>query len=68
MTLFETIILICLYSFAFAYTTQYFGIRKYDIFIVKLLIVIIAATIGVLCFPTIIAVDIWKKLNKEEEQ
>lgn len=68
MTTFESIILVALYTFAFAYSAHDFGLRKYDILIVKLLVVIMAATIGVLCFPTIIAGDIWNKLNKEEQQ
>lgn len=68
MTPFESIILAALYTFAFAYAAQDFGLRKYDILIVKILIVIMAATIGVLCFPTIIAGDIWNKLNEEEQQ
>ena len=69
MTTFETIILIALYLFAFSYMAHCFGApNKRNTWIVALLVVLAAGTIGVIYFPMIFAEDIWNKLNKEEKQ
>ena len=69
MTTFEIIILIALYLFAFGYMAMSFDIDdKRNNCIDRFGIVIAAATIGIICFPIVFAMNIWKKLNKEKQQ
>lgn len=69
MTTFETIILIALYLFAFSYMVHSFGIGdERNNWVVRLTIIIAAATIGIIYFPAIFAEVICSKLNKEDEE
>ena len=67
MTPFETIILIVLYLFAFVYTIHAMGIKDADDWVIRL-IILISGAVGIFAFPVLFAVDIWEKLNKEEQQ
>lgn len=69
MTTFETLILIALCLFAFSYMAHWFGLfNEHNTWLDKVLVLLIAGTIGVLSFPMVFAEDIWNKLNKEEKQ
>jgi hypothetical protein len=64
MTTFEIIILTALYLFAFSYMANSFGLfEKYNTRKDKFIIILAAATFGVIWFPMIFAGDIWQKLN-----
>ena len=67
MTPFETIILIVLYLFAYTYTIHAMGIKDTDDWVIRL-IILISGAVGIFAFPILFAVDIWEKLNKEEQQ
>ena len=67
MTIFEIIILMSLYVFAVQYMALAMGIKDSHDWVITLIITI-ASLVGVFCFPAIFAVDIWKKLNKEDKQ
>lgn len=67
MTPFETIILIVLYLFAFVYTIHAMGIKDADDWVIRL-IILISGAVGIFVFPAVFAIDIWKTLNKEEQQ
>ena len=67
MTIFETIILIVLYLFAFVYTIHAMGIKDTDDWVIRL-IILVSGAVGVFVFPALFEVDIWEKLNKEEQQ
>lgn len=69
MTTFERIALIVYALFAWsymfhAYMSTTYNKTWYDI----VFYMIISASIGIICFPVVFAEDIWKKLNKEEQQ
>ena len=67
MTTFEIIILTALYLFAFGYMANSLGLfEEYNTLKDKFIIILGAATYGVVWFPMIFAEDIWVKLNKEE--
>lgn len=69
MTAFEIITLTALYLFAFGYMAMSFGIEdERNIWINRLCILIAAVTVGIIYFPAVFAMDIWKTLNKEEQQ
>lgn len=69
MTTFEIIILTALYLFAFSYMANSFSVfEENNTRIDRFLIVLTAATFGVIWFPLIFAADIWTKLNNEEKQ
>lgn len=67
MTPFETVILIALYLFAFVYTIHAMGIKDADDWVIRL-IILISGAVGIFAFPAVFAIDIWKTLNKEEQQ
>lgn len=66
MTEFEIIILIALYLFAFSYMANSYGMADKRTWKDVLLIIVVAATFGIISFPMTLAGDIWYKLNKEE--
>lgn len=69
MTTFEIIILTALYLFAFGYMVMSFGIEdERNTWINRLCIIIIVLFVGFIYFPAVFAMDIWKFLNKEEQQ
>lgn len=64
MTTFEIIILTALYLFAFSYMATSYGLfEKYNTLKDKFIIILAAATFGIIWFPLIFAGDIWQKLN-----
>lgn len=66
MTTFEIIILTALYLFAFSYMANSFGLfKECNTRMDRFLILLYAATYGVVWFPMVFAFDIWFKLNKE---
>ena len=67
MTTFENIILIVLYLFAYTYTIHAMGIKDTDDWVIRL-IILVSGAVAVLVFPAFFAVDIWEKLNKEEQE
>lgn len=66
MTTFETIILIVLYIFAFIYTIHAMGIKDEDDWVIRL-IILVSGAVGVFVFPALFAIDIWEKLNRQEQ-
>ena len=64
MTIFETIILITLYLFAFGYMANTYGVSDVrNTWKDRFLIVLVAGTFGIILFPITFAGDIWNKLN-----
>lgn len=68
MSNFEIALVIIYYMFAWGYMAHSFGSDDCDDAVTRLLVIIASMTIGILYFPAIFAEDIWKKLNKEEQQ
>ena len=69
MTTFEIIILTALYLFAFGYMVMAFDIdNEHNTWIDRLCILMAVLIVGIIYFPTVFAIDIWKTLNKEERQ
>ena len=64
MNIFEIICLVIYLSFAFSYMSHSF-INDKDRDIVKIILIILAATLGIFLFPLIFAEDIYNFLNKE---
>lgn len=57
-----------LYPFAFSYMAHWFGLfNEHNTWLDRVIALLAAGTIGVLCFPMIFAEDIWNKLNKDEK-
>lgn len=68
MSNFEFALVIIYYMFAWGYMAHSFGIDECDTIVTRLLVIIASMTFGIFYFPAIFAEDIWKKLNKEEQQ
>ena len=66
MTNFELVIVTIYCLFAWAYMIRAFGFDNDRTWVTRLLTMILAI-LGIVWFPMVIAEDIWKKLNKEQQ-
>lgn len=67
MTTFEIILLFIYGVFAFSYMIKKFGINEEDDLYLKIMICILALTMGLIWFPATFAFDIYNKLNNNQK-
>jgi len=64
MTTFETLVLVFYMAFAFGYMVKTLGIEETDSAWLRLFLVLIALTTGMIWFPVVFGNDVYNKLNK----
>lgn len=64
MTPLEILVLVFYIPFAFVYMVNVLGINEIDSIWIRVVIVLEALTFGMLCFPIVFSIDIYKKLHE----